>query len=216
MNVLIVSKDSFFSKGLECYLNRFFDDFKILSNKLITAEEVMQADIIITSTYLNDLLLCNEEMLLRKHNSILICMVERKPLKEDSFWLPNCIKDGILINNNVHPKTVGDIILARTTQKTNKVDICNAKCLHCSYKYLTDTQFLIAYAVKHEFSIDNIASSLDISANTVSTHIERIKKKFMLRNTQDIWRYVTNNHLVPMSPIKPIKMNPLRTEESDL
>lgn len=205
MNILLEGNDSFYLEGLEIHLSKLLENSQFVVSNEVSEQNVMQADIIIISTYLNELLLCHEEMLSRRPESMLIYLVEREPVNEDSFWFPNCIKDAILINKKVKPEIVGNAILEKRKDINRIDDGCTAKCEKCSYRYLTDTQFLIAYAIKHQFSIDSIAKSLSISVNTVLTHLDRVKKKFMLRNTQDIWRYVTSNQLVPMAPIRPIK-----------
>lgn len=204
MNFLLVGSDFFYLDGLEIHLSRLFENGLFVKVSELSEEQIAQADIIIVTTYLNKLLLCNEEMLSRRPGSIVIFMVERKPDNDDAFWLPNCIKDAILINDKVNPEAVDNILMEHLAG-TRKTTSCAAKCNNCSYQYLTDTQFLIAYAIKHQFSNDKIAKSLGISVNTVLTHLDRLKKKFMLRTTQDIWHYVTSNQLAPMAPIKPLK-----------
>ena len=207
MKILVVDDHAILRKGLVGILKNEFIDCKCIeaSNgfEAISALKDNDVDIAISDISMPDL---NGIDLLKQLKALQITtpVLILSMLQEDQYAL-RAMKAGAygFLNKDCNPQVL--ISAVRTVLSGKKyltpsvsnllVSALDVKQIKNQHELLSDRELMVLHNIAKGNSLTDIANSLGLSINTVSTYRARIIKKLNLKNNAGIIRYAIDHNL---------------------
>lgn len=193
IKTLIVSSNNFIKDGLQHLLPvEIVDGVHQSSSSAGNLTNIADYDLIFMEIQHHQLGLCLDKLKQRKKiSSLFFIQTGRWELNPERFL--GCCQDAMVLRKNMTTDEIKALILYEMQKGSVEKKCLNRVCKECFYPYLTRSQLLILLGLKHGYSVQKIAESLNVSKKTIFSQIEKTKLKFNLKSDFDIKCFVENN-----------------------
>lgn len=183
LNVLFDDKNNYSVAGMKAVLEEVFPH--PIRYGEFNAETVKSADIIVKNFIAGEIYICQSLLNTRKTNSILICMIECKPLDKKYTPLPY-LADAIIVNKKDYVSKLKMSIQSHLFFKSPELKAVKRSCPSCCHGRYSQRQLEVVQRIYKGQSINYISLCLKISPKTVSSHKIKFMKTLKIFTTCDL------------------------------
>ncbi|EPF0314711.1 helix-turn-helix transcriptional regulator [Enterobacter chuandaensis] len=190
LKILINDPDLLFRRGMKYFLSDFF--FKRFNRQVefitdYTSDNIADADVIILSLCNGERYICLPELRARK-KGIIVGLVDEE---DDSRGSPYCFADIVYIQRREPLSEITRKLTAAWQKWIENQEFQGYKsCFGCKHVSLSLTQLEIITGLNKGYSFQEVATNMNITYKTVTTHKYLIMRKFCLRNDYDLFRFL--------------------------
>ncbi|CBG88568.1 LuxR C-terminal-related transcriptional regulator [Citrobacter rodentium] len=192
MNIVIRSDDTYYKMGLIALLTNFLHNTcqqRTLTFADYQAENISDAQIIITVLRPGEMYLCHPE-LLNVAPKLMVGIVETEHMPARSA-LPDCLKQIVLIPQDATVAEISSVIKYHWLRKQNEEPVRGEQdCAGCTHRMFSERQGRMLELLLAGLSSRQVGEQMNIAQKTVLAHRQALLHKFRLRTNCELMRFL--------------------------